>query len=152
MNCRRCGSSLDVGKVLVSSTVWWSPTRRPFLPMHAACAGMKLNRGGYLGRPLSIDGGRCQNCRVIVVSPSEACKHDPERGYIFPRASLRWWGGPGDFEPTFWYPIASRSKQGGACEVVLRRGFVLHTWRTACPASRCEPCGWVDFEYGRGAA
>src|SRR5262245_51998985 len=146
MKCATCDQQTERGTLLISASLGWSRSRRPFLLHPVSLLEGSTNK--YFGRPVQIAAALCRTCKMIVACPVEHCAHDPESGYVFPQTSVRWWGGTAAFEPTFWFPLSDRDRRGGSSEILIRRPFTATRAGVACPATKCAACGWTAIQYG----
>ena len=143
--CERCGKPLEDGVVLVSSAVYWNPAPTFFLQPGPAFPSATMGRNDYYPFPLPLPAGRCRACGWVFAKPRQACAHDREPGFIFPLASLRWWGGQKPFHPSVWFTFTGKDKDGVECEVLVKRGLVVSVVDTRVEACRCKGCGGVGF-------
>ena len=143
--CERCGQPLEEGVVLVSSAVHWSPTPTFFLQPGPAFPAATMGRNDYYPYPIPLPAERCRSCAWVFARSKYACRHSREPGFIFPLASLRWWGGAQAFQPSVWFTFTGKDKEGVECEMLVRRGLVVSVVDLRAEASRCKLCGGVAF-------
>ena len=145
MSCERCGQQLESGSMLVSSAVYWNPKPTFFLQPGPAFPAARLGRADYFPFPLPLAAQRCRACGWVFVASGSSCAHTREPGFIFPLASLRWWGGPEPFQASVWFTFSGKTKAGVECETLVRRGFVVSVVDTRVEAARCTACGGIAF-------
>lgn len=143
--CERCGQPLEEGTVLVSSAVYWNQAPTYFLQPGPAFPNATMGRNDYYPFPVPLPAERCRSCGWVFAKPRHPCAHERETGFIFPLASLRWWGSSQPFQPSVWFTFTGKDKQGAECEVLIRRGLVVSVVDTRVEASRCKLCGSVGF-------
>jgi hypothetical protein len=144
MTCERCRADLEEGQLLVSSAVFWHDKPTFFLQPRPAFPDAPI-RPDYYASPIPLSAARCLSCRWVFVDAGAACEHTREPGYIFPRASLRWWPRPEPFQPGFWFSFNGKSRGGIECETLVRQSFVMSVVDTRLEAARCTGCGAVAF-------
>ena len=144
--CERCGKPVVTGVVLVSSAVYWNPTPTFFLQPGPAFPNATMGRNDYYPFPMPMPSTRCRDCEWVFPTPKYPCEHSREPGFIFPLASLRWWGGTEAFEPSVWFTFNGKGKSGKECEVLVSRGLVVSVVDTRVEASRCKLCGGAAFK------
>ena len=145
-SCERCSQPLSEGVVLVSSAVYWNPAPSFFLQPSPAFPNASMGRNDYYPFPLPLPADRCRSCGWVFAKPRQSCSHEREPGFIFPLASLRWWAGPEAFQPSVWFTMTGKDKQGVECEVLVRRGLVLSVVDTRVEGCRCKLCGAAAFK------
>ena len=146
MTCDTCGRPAEHGVILVSGRVLWHDKPSFFLEPSPAFPGATLGRGDYYPFPFQLEATRCRACSWIHVRGGDACAHEQEAGFIFPRAPIRWWRGPESFEPSSLFLFNGRSRGGVATEVVAGAGLVISIVSTRVEAVRCPRCGRIGFK------
>jgi hypothetical protein len=145
VSCERCGQALESGSVLVCSAVHWNAKPSFFITPGPAFPTARLGRADYFPFPLPLAAERCRSCGWVFVTPGAACAHAREPGFIFPLASLRWWGGAEPFEASVLFTFSGKTRAGVECETLVRRGFVVSVVDTRVEAARCTACGGIAF-------
>jgi hypothetical protein len=145
LGCEKCGQPLEEGVVLVSSAVYWSPTPTFFLQPGPAFPSATMGRNDYYPFPIPMPSARCRACGWVFAKPKHACAHEREPGFIFPLASLRWFSGSKEFQPSVWFTFTGKDKEGAECEVLVRRGLVLSVVDTRVEGTRCKLCHTAGF-------
>jgi hypothetical protein len=137
MRCDACSAEMEKGRLVVSPPPpYWHVKRDPFLLRERA-----VEWPGLLARAASIQAHRCRACRTITVGARSECVHQPQQGYLFLLAALRWWPRDVDFEPTVWFPLSDCESRGGSCEMLFEVGG---GWRPRLAGTRCRECGWIS--------
>jgi hypothetical protein len=141
-----CDHAGDSGWLLVSSLVYWSPTRSTGLLPTPVLRPSGIGRySQYRTRPIQFRGTRCSSCQSYRAALSPSCVHELERGFVFPHAPLHWWPHEDLFNPTFLYPIVLRDKDGGEPEAVFApKKLMVSISDARCPARKCVLCSGVE--------
>jgi hypothetical protein len=146
VTCDKCGRPAESGVILVSSRVLWHNKPSFFLEPSPAFPGATLGRSDYYPFPFQLEATRCRSCSWIHVRGGDACPHEQETGFIFPRGPIRWWRGPDSFEPSSLFLFNGRNRAGLAAEVVAGAGLVVSIVSTRVEAVRCLRCGRIGFK------
>jgi hypothetical protein len=147
VTCDKCGRPTESGVILVCSKVLWHNKPSFFLEPSPAFPGASLNRGDYYPFPFQLEATLCRACSWIHVRGGDACLHEQEPGFIFPRGPIRWWHGPDPFEPSSLFLFNGKNRAGRAAEVVAgAAGLVISIVSTRVEAVRCARCGRIGFK------